>query len=357
MSVRWRFFPLADLAEHAPAWDALNASAGGLPFLESAFLLPLAEQFARGGEFIALAHDGDAAVAGAILQRDGVGRVTTFQPSQLPLGPWLVAAGQDPWVLARSLLGALPGFALGLGLTQLDPLSCVRPATSPTLATLDYIETAWVDVQGSFDAYWEARGKNLRANLGKQRRKLEAEGTVLQVQTLRSPQDVASAIATYGRLETAGWKAELGTAVDAGNAQGRFYTAMLERFCALGRGRIWQLRFGDRIVAMDLCIESARTIVILKTTFDPEFRNVSPAFLMRQDVFRQLFDGQQLERIEFYGRLMEWHTRWTDNRRTLYHGNVYRWSILPRLRDQLRRLRGGDASRQPEAPASADHAA
>lgn len=42
---------------------------------------------------------------------------------------------------------------------------------------------------------------------------------------------MAAAIADYGRRETTGWKSHIRTAVDAGNAQGRFYRGVLEAFC------------------------------------------------------------------------------------------------------------------------------
>jgi hypothetical protein len=164
----------------------------------------------------------------------------------------------------------------------------------------------------------------------------------VQFDVLGRPEDVPAAIADYGRLETAGWKAGEGTAVHPDNAQGRFYTEMLQSFCAVGRGKIWRLKFGDKVVAMDLCIEAGGTVVVLKTAYDPEYRTVSPAFLLKQDAFRHVFDEGQVRRIEFYGKLMEWHTRWTDNARMLYHANVYRWGWVPLARDLARRLRSGD---------------
>lgn len=353
-ALRWTFHPAGDWPRVAAQWDAVNAQAGQLPFLESAFLTPLLEQFGGGDETIALGRRGERTVAAALLVRAGTAQFTTFQPSQLPLGPWLVVEGEDPITAAHALVEQLPGLTLGLGLTQLDPQLQTRPADGPCLDTLDYIQTGWVDVAGGFDTYWDARGKNLRTNMRKQRSKLEGDGVVLQFDTLTDPADVDAAIAEYGRLETAGWKAGMGTSVHPDNAQGRFYAAMLRNFCAQGRGRIWRLKFGDKVVAMDLCIESGPTMVILKTAFDPEYRNVSPAFLMRQDAFRQVFDEGRLRRIEFYGRLMEWHTRWTEQSRTLYHTNVYRWAIVSRVRRQLQRLA---ARRQPKPPEVSEAAA
>ena len=51
---------------------------------------------------------------------------------------------------------------------------------------------------------------------------------------------------------------------------------------------------------------------------------------MRQDELKALWAEGRIRRVEFYGKVMEWHTRWTDQSRTLYHLNCYRWSLLPR---------------------------
>lgn len=34
---------------------------------------------------------------------------------------------------------------------------------------------------------------------------------------------------------------------------------------------------------------------------------------------------------EFYGRLMDWHTKWSDEIRTLYHVTAFRWAAAQRL--------------------------
>jgi hypothetical protein len=344
-SVSWTLQSASTLSQHAHDWDAVNSAAGRVPFLDSGFILPLLREFSGLKVTLALCYRrSNEIVAVALVQRVGRGRMATYQPSQLPLGACLAKAGEDTETLAGGLLRALPFGALNLGLTQLDPLWCERPKAAPRVETLDYVQTAWIDVEGPFDAYWEARGKNLRGNMRKQRNKLEADGVALHFDIITNPADVPQAIADYGRLETAGWKAGEGTAVHPDNAQGRFYTEMLQNFCADGRGQIWRLKFGDKVVAMDLCIEGGGTLVILKTAYDPEYRTVSPAFLLKQEAFRRVFDEGRIRRIEFYGKLMEWHTRWTDNARMLYHANVYRWSWVPRARDLVRRLRPARAA-------------
>jgi hypothetical protein len=72
-----------------------------------------------------------------------------------------------------------------------------------------------------------------------------------------------------------------------------------------------------------------------QTTYDEKVKIVSPATLMRHEVMNRLFDEGRITRIEFYGKAMEWHLRWTNDLRTLYHVNRYRWSVLKRLRSAL----------------------
>jgi CelD/BcsL family acetyltransferase involved in cellulose biosynthesis len=338
--MNWTIHPIAGFERLAPTWNAVNDAAGGLPFLHARFVAPLCREFGDDHLKIALCEDAESPVAIAILTSIGWGRWSTFQPSQAPLGAWVMRPGQD---LGRALAGlarALPGFTLTIGLTQQDPDRVARPIDAPLLQTLDYIQTARVAVSGSFEDYWSARGKNLRHNMKRQRAKLAQDGVATRLEILTRPHEVAPALQDYGRLESAGWKASYGTAIHPDNAQGCFYRAIMEAYCDAGAGRIHRYWFGDRVVALDLCITGGDTLVILKTTYDESIQNVSPAFLMREEAFRGLFAEQTVRRIEFFGKVMDWHTRWTTETRTLYHVTYYRSSLLPKLRSITGSLRG-----------------
>jgi CelD/BcsL family acetyltransferase involved in cellulose biosynthesis len=337
--MKWTFHPITQLARLASTWDMLNAEAGDLPFLHSRFILPLCEVFGDGSLRIALCENAQGPLAMSVLSRKSLVRWESFQPSQSPLGAWVMRPDQDFEKLLAALAKSLPGAALVVGITQQDPGCIPRPAESPLLHTLDYIRTARVPVTGSFDDYWNLRGKNLRHNMKRQRAVLAQDGVVTRLEILTRPDEVGPAIEDYGRLESAGWKSASGTAVSSDNAQGRFYRSMLEAFCRAGKGRIYRYRFGEKVVAVDLCIEGGGALVILKTTYDESIKSISPAFLMRQESFRKLFEEGQVKRIEFYGRVMEWHTRWSNDVRTMYHVNYYRWPFLPKVKRMVTSLR------------------
>ncbi len=327
--MKWSLIPARDFPAMAARWSELHARCQASPMLAVEFVQPLLAAFADGREHLASCEHDGRTVAMALVVPAGSASWASFQPAQAPIGLWLQEPDIEMGALLAALMPALPGMPLVFGLTQMDPALLARPGA---LRTLDYIATARITLAGSFEDYWNARGKNLRSNLKKQRARLDKEGVALRLQVSRASADVAAAVADYGRLESAGWKAGGGTAVDAANAQGQFYRAMLEGFCRRGAGSIYRYWFNDQLVAMDLCIEDGQQIIVLKTTYDESVPgNLSPTLLMREEAVRQLFDGQRFERLEFYGKVMEWHTRWTDEVRTLYHVNYYRWPALGRL--------------------------
>jgi len=324
----WSIHPIRDFATHNTTWDTLAQSRVGAPFLQSSFIQPAITAFGRGDELLCLYEAQGQLRIAMILSKQSKGMWQTFQPSQLPLGAFLSDGTVDIELAAPSLWRKLPGLSLGLGLTQMDPNFDPRPADSSRRQSKDYIQTAWVDINSSFDAYWDARGKNLKQNTRKQRNKLQSEGIEPRLECLRAVAEMGPAIDQYGRLESAGWKTADGTAIHPGNEQGRFYRQVLENFAALGRARVYQYWFGEKVVAMDLCIDDGNVIVILKTTYDESYKTVSPSTLMRQTEFQQLFEEKKFSRIEFYGKVMEWHTRWTEQLREIYHLNIYRFKFV-----------------------------
>lgn len=349
--MKWTITPAASFAQHAPQWRALNAATMGSPLLAPEFVTPLLDHFGK-DDVLARCEQGGQTVAMALLSRRGAATWETFQPSQAPVGMWLQQPAFDTGALMAALMRALPGVPLVLSLLQRDPALEARPASTGALSTMDYIATARVTVAGSFDDYWAARGKNLRANLKKQRTRLAREGVATRMDLVTDASRVAAAIDDYARLEQSGWKAGQGTAVQTSTAQGRFYRALFESACARGEGRIYRYWFGEQLVAMDLCLAVNGTVIILKTAYDAAApQGLSPTLLMREEQFRALFDGGEVRAIEFYGKVMEWHTRWTDEVRTMYHVTAFRWPVLGALKQLLKARPRRQAARLDTSPA------
>lgn len=337
--MQWTNLPAREFADNPELqlqWDRLNAARRDLPFLSAAAVIGALRIFGRGQERLLSCRD-DAGRMMAMLLLTPCGRMrwATFQPSQLPLGAWVSQADLSTTTLCRCLLGGPLGLALVVSITQIDPLLAPRESDAADTRHADYIPTAWIELEGCFDDYWAARGKNLRQNLRKQRNKLAADGRNTALRVLCAEEEMAAAIERYGMLEAAGWKAETGTAIHPGNDQGRFYTQLLEDAARLGEARVYEYLLDGRTVAMNLCLLRAGTLVVLKTTYDESLpKSLSPAFLLREEELQHFFAGTEVRRIEYYGRVMDWHTKLTDRQRTLYHLTAYRWPMLKSLADR-----------------------
>lgn len=323
----WQLYPICEFAHYQTQWDQLNSRAANTPLLSSDFVKPLLKHFATGQEQLAIHGNPNQPNAMAILTKRKWLVWETFQPSQAPLGLWLQEATESTADLLSSIRKALPFPTLLVGITQQDPDLLPRPEPVPGLSTLDYIQTARVTLNGSFDDYWARRGKNLRQNLNRQRNRLQREGTTTSLKIVDTLEEIEAAIIEYGRLESAGWKSAGGTAIHIDNNQGKFYRDMLSNFCRDQDTLIFQYYYDDQLVATDLCIKDARSLIILKTTYDETITTSSPAILMRQEAFEYIFNNRLVERIEFYGKVMDWHTKWSDEVRMIYHINSFYFHI------------------------------
>lgn len=338
--IHWKNLPASSLQQETEllsAWDRLNAVRCNLPFLAANAIVSALKILGDGTERLLVGNDGTRVVTMFLLTPLHKFQWRTFQPSQLPLGAWVAEAHLDLPDISRSLMRGPLGFCLGLSITQIDPLVAPRGEdTSDSLHT-DYIDTGWIDIEGTFDEYWSARGKNLRQNMRKQRAKLLADGVKLTMQILRDHDDMAPAITRYGSLESFGWKAKKGTAIHPDNAQGRYYRELLEHASLHGEAAVYQYLFDDRIVAMNLCLVRQDTLIVLKTTYDESINAYSPAFLLRENELQDIYSAGQVKRVEYFGRLMDWHIKLTDKKRTIYHLTLYRWPFVKMLAEARRK--------------------
>lgn len=340
-AVQWRTLAVLTLAEDLELrreWDVLNARNGHIPILEADVVAIAFDTLDAGVEKLVVGRRGASVVGMTVLTPQFPMRWSTFQPSQLPLGTLVALETEDLAELGASLMRGPSSSALIMSFTQTVPSVIARASDAPDVRANDYIRTAWIDVGEGFDTFWAARRKNLRQNMRKQRNRRAADGATMQ--TWREPEQPAPALERYGTLGSNGCKAAGGTAIHIDNAQGRFSRTLFEAAARRGKAVVYEYRLGTRPGAMNLCIHAGGTLVVLKTTYDKSVKPMPPAFLLQEDQLRSIFAPGEFRRIEYYGRLMEWHTKWTDSSRTLFHTTVYRWPSVRRLAEWRHRPAG-----------------
>ncbi len=328
--MKWTLYPVSEFGSYAAMWDVLNVSGSNSPLLSSHFLIASLQAFKSGEEKLAIWGDPAQPDAMCILVQRGKLVWNTFQPAQAPIGFWLMRPGINLEDGLTDLLHALPGLSLAVGITQQDPLLVPRPSNSARMLTFNYIDTMHIELNVDYGSYWQARGKNLRQNMRTAHNRLAKKGLAYRITRIADPGKISSYVENFARMESSGWKAKEGTAVQFDSTQGKFYVNLLQSFCLLGSGCIYSLTFDDVIVAMDLCIHQGGAVIVLKTTYDENYKEYSPAMLLHQELLRILTQSGDFQRLEFYGRAREWQLRLTGETRTMYHVNLYRWEWLRR---------------------------
>jgi Acetyltransferase (GNAT) domain len=312
-------------------WNRLNAAHCNLTFLDSMAIIAALKHFGTGHERLLIAFENSKIVAMFVLAPKGLFRWQTFQPSQLPLGVWVSSQCSRLDEFSQDLRHGPLGYCWILSITQLDSQFNSYSTEKGDSLHSHYIDTSWIDIEGSFIDYWNGRGRNLRQNMKKQRTKLLAKNLQIEMQVLKNYADMASAVQRYGAMESLGWKAGNRTAIHPDNAQGHFYRELLEKASLDGEAAVYQLLFNDQVVAMNLCLIRNTTLVVLKTTYDESIEGISPAFLLREKELQEIFSQEKIQRIEYYGKIMDWHTKLSDNKRSVYHTTFFKWEFLKNL--------------------------
>lgn len=327
----WTVLPIAELPKHRTEWNEANRACGGSLLLDSSFVEATCEHFGSGNEVLGVFRKDGGVQCMGIFAPQSRFVWQTFQSANAPLGCWICVPGAPFEASIRDLMRKLPGPCLLFGLTQQDPDILPRPEASGKLGILDYIQTPRLRIDGSFEDYWQARGKNLRHNIKRQMNRMTREGVAGRMEFVTSGDAMAACVADYADLETRGWKGQHNTAVTLGDRQSAFYTQILRHYAERGQAVVWRYHLGDRLAASNLCIQRDGTLFVLKTAYDESFKGYSPAQLMNYEAFRSIFEEGQTHCVEFYGPVKDWHTKWTEELRTMYHVNCYRSGWMRKL--------------------------
>lgn len=324
----WQLYALDQFHRFMRVWDEINERGPASPLLSTDFVLPLIDCFAHATDLIAICRSEDRPIAMAILGPVGTGRWSTRQPVAAPLGLWVATKETDIATILPALLKTLPGFAFMLSVMNQDNRLVCKPPNVGSIGTVGYMKTPATIIDTSFSDYWTGRSQNLKHNLRKSRSRLAREGKTPSLEIVVAPGSIDSAFDEYCIMENAGWKGKNGSSIELHPAMKRFYRKVMANFAQHGNTQIYRYCYDDRLVATDLCIKSHQTLIVLKITYEESEGASSPSSLMREEETRYAVDQQKINRIEFYGPLMDWHQRWATEVRTMYHVNCYRFSFL-----------------------------
>jgi len=329
------------LGRHRTDWDTLSQRYyQGHPFTDSRFVNGLLRHFGRGTERLFVHRRDDGTVDGMVLlepRRFGVWR--QFMPAQLQAGLLLIPNSTT----VRQLFEALPTTGFTIEFLQQDPkyqsldgLDC-----APDVRIQPHCTTMEVRLDGTFSDYWSARSRNLTKNIRRIQRRVQTQCTSAVVKEIRDRNEMAAAVQRYGLLESAGWKHAAGTALAPNNAQGRFYTEIMQQFAETGQATAFEFWIDRVLAASRLLVSGAGIQIILKTSYDEQLSQFAPGRLLLQDLLERSFAAKAPETIEFYTNATQDQLAWATHQRPISHVTYFRYGVLASAHDLYRRLRAG----------------
>jgi CelD/BcsL family acetyltransferase involved in cellulose biosynthesis len=124
------------------------------------------------------------------------------------------------------------------------------------------------------------------------------------------------------RIEACSWKGEAGTALVHDEQRAEFFRQYANIACEQGILRLCFLDLGEQAVAMQIAVQSAGALWLLKIGYDPAFSAASPGMLLMRETIRYSVE-QGLARYEFLGKSEAWTDVWTKEKHECVSVQIY----------------------------------
>ncbi|MEN3791620.1 GNAT family N-acetyltransferase [Fulvimarina sp. MAC3] len=316
---------LAQLSEHVDAWDRLAWDAPqGLPLLLPGWVLAYFEHRVTKRErwFCSFAYLDDelVGVLPVIVKPHPVlGRL--FPILHAPFdnltnsGDVILSRGHAASALAALLEEARCAEPRHLGLA----LPAAR-GNSPIWRAISGGVPGHVPIRGRtfpFDkidltigsaAYQNQLGSNLRRNLKRYRKKLDAIGEV-SVEFLTGPAADESWLQPFLELENSGWKGEAGTSLLQRPSETAFFRSLVRNFAQRQRLEWHLIKLDGRLIAAGLGIRCGGSLVLPRIAFDEDYSAYQPGTLLTGEVNAAAYERTDLFELNHMSAA-SWHRNW-----------------------------------------------
>lgn len=153
------------------------------------------------------------------------------------------------------------------------------------------IPTPSIQIEGNFEAYLKARGKNLKQQLSRAAKRCEAVGKVELVTHQKVPP--AEAVELLDRvfvLSARSWKGTTGEAIGVQPLVAAFYREVAERFNDRGELMLTMLTIDGQDVAYVFGIAAGKRYYHIDTAYDRALHDASPGTLVNLHLIRELHE-------------------------------------------------------------------
>jgi len=187
----------------------------------------------------------------------------------------------------------------------------------------------YVDLPADWDEYLAGRDRKARKELRRKRNRIEKEPG-FEARVVRDEKDVEAGIADLFAIEDNSWKATHGETMTETEELRGFYSELAYRCAARGWLRLQLLYIDGRPVAHLFGVAYKNELSALKTSYDNEFRNLSPGIIVVTEAMQQAI-AEGVRRFDLLGGEARWKTELaTGEREHAYYCFFPKHSIVCR---------------------------
>lgn len=305
-------------------WGLMRCQSDNIknPYLDQRFTAALGRWFGTEDDVCLICREDESADKMLLLRRISYLQWSSFLPAQAQIGLPIGRGGDG----LSTLFHSLPAHVLQLDIRKQDwqkgaslSFHSVRPQIR-----IDAAVTMSINLGSDFDTYWKHRPKQLRSNVNRYRRKLEAEGLTHSISIIDCASEIVTALDRYAKMECEGWKGKAGTAIRLDTDQGQFFKDVLKRFGDTGEAVVYELYIGDTLAASRLCLVTSEMFVIMKTTYLESMARFAPGRLLLYHLVESEFKRQKTKSIEFYTNATPDQLSWSTGQRTIQDVTFFR---------------------------------
>ena len=202
--------------------------------------------------------------------------------------------------------------------------------SSGLLHQVEFCEAApFIDCRGSWDDYWQSRGKS-RTEWARRERRLVDDQKARCV-LLTEWQEIEPIFEQILAIEASGWKGQEGSAIVQSPQTLGFYKEMARYWSEAGALRLFVLYIGEQAVAFELNAEYRGVLNCIKHGYDEALAKQGPGQVLRIQVLKWAFAQPSVKLFDMYGPETEAKMKWATGVETLQSLRVFRNSLAGRL--------------------------
>ncbi len=183
----------------------------------------------------------------------------------------------------------------------------------------------FLTINGDYESFFKSKSKHFQREQLRKLNKIKKEGNV-RLERISSPSQIEKAIVDILKIERNSWKEKQGTSFTADPKLALFYSDIARYTAQKGWYRSYILYLNSNPIAHLFGIAYQNKYYALKTSYDLNYRNLSPGVVLFQLVLQDVFEAK-ISEFDFLGVESRWKNELASGLRK--HVDVYLYSRSP----------------------------